>query len=618
MKKRFLESIKNPQDLKKMNLNELEDFSIEIRDFLVDQIPKTGGHLASNLGVVELTLAIHKVFNCPKDKIIFDVGHQGYVHKIITGRFKDFGTLRKHEGLSGFLDIEESKYDSFGGSHAGTSLSAAYGFLESQKKKKNKDYVVAMIGDGALTAGMAWEAINNLGGKPYPLIVILNDNEMSISPNVGMVNKFLTKLRIAKNYRKTLRKTSTILSKSKISKGFAKTLSNIKDAIRNFFFKEGALFESFGFRYFGPIDGHNIKQLTDILESSKEIQDRPVLLHVLTKKGKGDFESEKNPVKRHGVAPVAKNTMPSFSKVFADSVIEIAKKDEDVVALTAAMAEGTGLSAFREKIPERFFDVGISEQHAVTASASMALSGLKPICAIYSTFLQRGYDQVVHDVMLQNAHVIFAMDRSGIVGGDGSSAQGFYDLSYLRCLPNMVISAARDSSMIKALLECGLYKNKKPFAIRYPRGPVPDVPKRKGNEASVGKGEILREGKDVAILALGPSAYTAIEAAKKLEKEKISCLVIDPIWIKPLDKDLIKKAAKTKRILTIEEHSEIGGFRSAILESLQEQNLLNETKISSLAIPDIVVKHGGQNIYRKKFGLDEKGICKKVKDLING
>jgi len=310
--------------------------------------------------------------------------------------------------------------------------------------------------------------------------------------------------------------------------------------------------------------------------------------------------------------------MPSFSKVFADSVIEIAEKDEDVVALTAAMAEGTGLSAFREKIPERFFDVGISEQHAVTASASMALSGLKPICAIYSTFLQRGYDQVVHDVMLQNAHVIFAMDRSGIVGGDGSSAQGFYDLSYLRCLPNMVISAARDSSMIKALLECGLYKNKKPFAIRYPRGPVPDVSKRKENEVSVGKGEILKEGKDVAILALGPSVYTAIEAAKKLEKEKISCLVIDPIWIKPLDKELIKKAAKTKRILTIEEHSEIGGFRSAILESLQEQNLLNETKISSLAIPDIVVKHGGQNIYRKKFGLDEKGICKKIKDLMNG
>ena len=617
MKKEILESIKTPEDLKKMNLHELKEFSSEIREFLINQIPRTGGHLASNLGVVEITLAIHKIFNCPKDKIIFDVGHQGYIHKMITGRFKNFETLRKYEGLSGFLDIEESKYDSFGGSHAGTSLSASYGFLEAQKKKNNKDYVVAVIGDGALTAGMAWEAINNLGGKPYPLIVILNDNEMSISPNVGMVNKFLTKLRMAKKYRKTLRKTSSILSKSKISKSFAKTLSNIKDGIRNFFFKEGALFESFGFRYFGPIDGHDIKQLTDILESSKNIEDRPVLLHVLTKKGKGDHESEKNPVKRHGVSPSSKNKMPSFSKSFTNSVIELAEKDEDIVALTAAMAEGTGLSEFRKKIPERFFDVGISEQHAVTASAAMALSGLKPICAIYSTFLQRGYDQVVHDVMLQNAHVVFAMDRSGIVGGDGSSAQGFYDLSYLRCLPNMVISAARDSYSIKELLKCGLYKNKKPFAIRYPRGSVPNIPKRKEKELSVGKGEILKDGKDIAILAIGPSVYTAMEAAKKLENEKISCFVADPIWIKPLDKNLINKAAKTKRILTIEEHSEIGGFRAAVLESLQEQNLLSKTKISSLAVPDIVVKHGSQNIYREKFGLDEKGICKKVRELIN-
>ncbi len=617
MKKSFLESIKKPEDLKKMNLHELKELSREMRNFLIDQIPKTGGHLASNLGVVELTLAIHKVFNCPKDKIIFDVGHQGYIHKMVTGRFKGFKTLRKHKGLSGFLDIEESKYDSFGGSHAGTSLSASYGFLEAQKNKKNQDYVVAVIGDGALTAGMAWEAINNLGGKPYPLVVILNDNQMSISPNVGMVNRFLTKLRIAKNYRKTMRKTSNVLSKSKMSKNFAKMLSNIKDAIRNFFFKEGALFESFGFRYFGPIDGHDIKQLTDILESSKNIQDRPVFLHVLTKKGKGDSESEENPVKRHGVAPTAKNTMPSFSKVFADSVTDLAKEDETIVAITAAMAEGTGLSVFRKKIPERFFDVGISEQHAVTASASMALSGLKPICAIYSTFLQRGYDQVVHDVMLQNAHVIFAMDRAGIVGGDGSSAQGFYDLSYLRCLPNIVIAAARDSQSLKDLLRCGLYKNKKPFAIRYPRGSVPDVPKRKRKELSIGKGEVLKEGKDIAILTTGPSAYTAIKAAKKLEDEKISCFIADPIWIKPLDKNLIMKAATTKRILTVEEHSKIGGLRSAVLESLQEQNLLNSTKISSIAIPDIVVKHGSQEIYRKKFELDEEGIYKKAKELIN-
>ena len=618
MKRNKIKSIKNPEDIKKMTLSELEEICIEMRDFLVKEIPKTGGHLASNLGVVELTTAIHKVFNSPEDKILFDVGHQSYIHKILTGRIKGFEKLRKYKGMSGFLDIEESEHDAFGGSHAGTSLSAAYGILEAQKKQNKKNYVVAVVGDGALTAGMAWEAINNLGGKPYPLIIILNDNEMSISPNVGMVNKLLTKFRMAKTYRKTLRKTSDILEKSQSSKKLGLMLSKIKDGIRNFFFKEGALFESFGFRYFGPMDGHNLKEMIEVLKLSKNVQDRPVLLHVLTKKGKGDPESEKNPVKRHGVAPKSLSKTPSFSKVFADSLIELSEKDKSILALTAAMAEGTGLEAFRKKFPDRFFDVGISEQHAVTASAAMALSGMKPVCAIYSTFLQRGYDQVVHDAMLQNAHVIFAMDRSGIVGGDGSSAQGLYDISYLRCLPNMIVSAAKDGPAIKELLECGLYKNNQPFAIRYPRGSVPQTSNRTKRSLTVGKGEIIQKGTDVAILAIGPSVYSAIKAAKELEKEKINCFIADPIWVKPLDKELIKKAAKTKRILTIEEHSEIGGLRSAVLESLQEQNLMNQTKIRSIAISDKIIKHGSQDVYRKKFGLDEKGIYNKIKEMLNG
>lgn len=604
------EGIRGPEDIQGLSPAQLVALAGEIREFLLAKVPATGGHLASNLGVVELTLALHATFKSPEDRLLWDVGHQGYVHKILTGRANRFDTLRQTGGLGGFLNRDESEHDPFGGSHAGTSLSAAAGLLEAQRRTGRPGHVVAVIGDGALTAGMAWEALNNLGGKAGPLLVVLNDNGMSISPNVGQVRAFLTSLRSAPLYRAALRGADRLLGRHRFGRWLRDLASAAKDSLRDFFFRLGAPFEAFGFRYFGPVDGHDLPGLLAILGRLKGITDRPILLHALTVKGKGDPHSEADPVRRHGVGgPGPAAPRPSWSAAFAAALGDLADDDERIVAVTAAMAEGTGLAAFRERHPDRTFDVGISEQHAVTFAAAMALEGLRPVAAIYSTFLQRGYDQVVHDATLQRAPVLFAMDRAGLVGGDGQSAQGLYDIAYLRPLPGMAIAAPRDAQALADLLALGAAREEGPMAIRYPRGTVPDAPARPARGLLCGQGEVLREGKDIAILALGPCAHDALEAAEALAEAGVAALVIDPVWAKPLDRDLLARAAACGRLLTVEEHARAGGFGSAVLQALREMGLAREVEVVTLAVPDEVVPHGSQAHFRRLFGLDAQGIA---------
>lgn len=587
-----------------------------IRRFLLDSVPETGGHLASNLGSIELAVALHAVFESPEDRILWDVGHQAYPHKVLTGRAAGFPTLRQTGGLGGFLDRDESEHDPYGGSHAGTAMSAAAGLLEAHRRTGRAGHVVAVVGDGALTAGMCWEALNNLGGKPGPLLVVLNDNGMSISPNVGMVRSFLTGLRSAPVYRKSLRRASRALSGWGPGRRLRRMLSGAKDSVRNFFFRHGAPFEAFGFRYFGPVDGHDLPSLLAILRRLKDIEDRPVLLHAVTVKGKGDEPSEADPVRRHGVgAPGPKAEAPSWSAVFADTLADLADEDERVVAVTAAMAEGTGLSRFAGRHPDRLFDVGISEQHAVTFATAMALEGLRPVAAIYSTFLQRGYDQVVHDAVLQRAPVVFAMDRAGLVGGDGQSAQGLYDLAYLRALPGMAVAAPRDAQALRDLLAIGLAREDGPTAIRYPRGTVPPAESRPGRRLEPGKGEMLREGGDLAILALGPPALEAVAAAAALAEEGIEAAVADAVWAKPLDHDLVASLASRGRLLTVEEAAAPAGFGAAVLEALRDLGLLGSVEVASLAVPDRVVPHGSQAYFRGEFGLDASGIAAAARTL---
>ena len=618
----YLELIKSPSDLKKLSIAELKKLAGEIKEAIVYRVSKNGGHLASNLGVIELSIALHYIFNSPTDRIIWDVGHQSYTHKILTGRHERFSSLRKYKGISGFPRRDESEHDAFGTGHSSTSISAALGILEGRDKNKKDFKVVAVIGDGAMTAGLALEGLNNAGDLKKDIIVILNDNEMSISPNVGALSGYLNRILTGERYQKFKKDTKSFLENiPKLGDKAAKMAQKAEEMLKGLFLP-GVLFEELGFNYVGPIDGHNIELLVETFKRIKS-STSPVLIHVITKKGRGYEFSEGNPSLFHGIGPFrietglpAKEPVQTYSDVFGDTLIELVGNDDRIIAISAAMKEGTGLEHFAKIYPDRFYDVGIAEQHAVTFAAGLATQGLKPVVAIYSTFLQRAYDQIVHDVCLQNLPVVFAIDRAGIVGDDGPTHNGLFDLSYLRHIPNLVVMTPRDFIEFKYMLRLAL-EHKGPVAIRYPRGSV--EASVIGNEVSpfkIGEAEILREGKDVALLALGNTVYPAFSAAKRLESENIDVMVMNARFVKPLDRRLISAAASAiQRIITIEENVLQGGFGSAVLEFLNVVGMPN-VRLKRLGIPDIFVEQGRQDELRQVYGLDEKGIYTAVLSIL--
>ncbi|HHW40702.1 MAG TPA: 1-deoxy-D-xylulose-5-phosphate synthase [Syntrophomonadaceae bacterium] len=615
----ILERIESPSDLRKLSFSELETLAHEIRAYVLQTVAETGGHLAPNLGVVELTIALHLVFNSPRDKIIWDVGHQSYVHKILTGRRKQFSTLRQYGGLSGFPKLRESIHDCFETGHSSTSISAALGMALARDLDRDNFSVVAVIGDGALTGGMAYEALNHAGQLGTRLIVVLNDNEMSITKNVGAMAGYLSRLRTDPLYHRSKEEIEEILRRiPNIGPRMVKAVERFKDSIK-YLLVSGIIFEELGFTYLGPIDGHNIKLLHQVFERAKMLSG-PVLIHVYTKKGKGYTPAEKNPDKFHGIGPFdlktgvpySKGPAPTYTQVFGECICRLAEKNPRLVAITAAMTDGTGLSNFARKFPKRFFDVGIAEQHAVTLAAGLARGGYQPVVVIYSTFLQRAYDQIVHDVALQGLPVVFALDRAGIVGEDGETHQGLFDLSYLRSIPGMIIMTPKDQNELAVMLANAL-DYKRPTAIRYPRGNGNNlVFEYKPESITPGQGEVLREGKDLAIFGVGPLVYAALEAAEQLEKDNCSVAVINCRFVKPLDEDLILKwAEKTGRVLTLEENVLAGGFGSAVLEFLTERGFRGE--VARIGIPDCFVEHGAPDLLRRHYGLDAQGIVDFVK-----
>jgi len=613
---RILRETISPEVIKKLSIEQLEQLAKEIRQFLINNVSKTGGHIASNLGVVELTLSLHKVFSTPKDKIIWDVGHQSYVHKIITGRIDRFDTLRQLNGISGFPKSCESPHDSFNTGHSSTSISAALGFAKARDLKNEKYSVVAVIGDGAMTGGMAFEALNDAGRSPNNLIVILNDNEMSISKNVGGLSSYLNKIRTQPIYFKVKEDIGNILNSiPAIGKSAVKVLDRAKGTIK-YLTLPGIIFEELGFKYIGPIDGHNISELNTVLSRAKLLKG-PVLIHVHTKKGKGYCHAEEKPDKFHGISAfeietgeVISSSSPSYSDVFGEKMVELAEKNKDIVAISAAMRNGTGLDNFSKKFPDRFFDVGIAEQHAVTFAAGMAKSGLNPVVAIYSSFLQRAYDQILHDVALQNLHVVFAIDRAGIVGEDGETHQGLYDIAYLRHIPNMTIMAPCDYYELKDMLEYAILKHNGPIAVRYPRGHC-DKKMPLLDSINFGKGLKIREGKDLTIIAAGNMVQTALDVADELKLRDISAEIINPRFLKPLDSELIiQSLAKTKRGVCIEDACIIGGLGSSVLELMNQKDV--DAQIKLFGFPDEPIIQGSKNDLYKKYGLDTASLVTQI------
>jgi 1-deoxy-D-xylulose-5-phosphate synthase len=612
----LLDKINFPGDIKKLNLVQLEQLAEEIRHFLVEKVSVTGGHLASNLGVVELTLALHKVFDLPKDKIVWDVGHQAYVHKILTGRKEGFDTLRQLNGISGFPKSCESEYDCFNTGHSSTSISAALGMAKARDILKEQYSVVAVIGDGALTGGMAFEALNDAGRSPNNLIIILNDNEMSISKNVGGFSKYLSKIRTQPIYFKAKDDFNSFLNSiPAIGQSAARALDRAKGTIK-YMVMPGVIFEEIGLKYLGPIDGHDINELQDVLTRAKRLKG-PVLIHVRTQKGKGYRFAEKKPQDFHGISPfeietgeVKNNNGPTYSDVFGNKMIDLAQREPRIAAITAAMPLGTGLEDFAKKFPERFFDVGIAEQHAVTFAAGLAKAGIKPVAAIYSTFLQRSYDQIVHDVALQNLHVVLAVDRAGIVGEDGETHQGLYDLSFLNHIPNMTVSAPCDYEEFERLLEFAVLKYDGPIAIRYPRGTgsehLTETP-----EIQYGKGVRLITGNDVSIIAAGRMVETALKVAELLKTRGVSAEVINARFIKPLDARLIlESAVKTGAVATLEDNTIKGGFGCGVLELLNTNGFKIKTGI--FGFPDIPIIQGSRKCLYEKYGLDAESVCNEI------
>ncbi|MBW1649587.1 MAG: 1-deoxy-D-xylulose-5-phosphate synthase [Deltaproteobacteria bacterium] len=618
---KILDRINYPNDLKKLTKSELEILAKEIREYIVKVISKNGGHLASSLGVVELTIALHYVFDTPSDKIIWDVGHQSYAHKILTGRKKEFQNIRKFGGISGFTRISESIYDSFTTGHSSTSISAGLGIISAKRLKHDNSKVISVIGDGSMTAGVAFEGMNQTGDLHKDLIVILNDNEMSISPNVGALSSLLSRTFSIKSIQNLKRNFGDFLkSLPKIGDNAYQFVKKVEDSFKTFI-TPGMLFEAFNFDYFGPIDGHNLNRLITILNNIK-INREPVLLHVITKKGKGYAPAEKNPVYFHGVGSFEletgktfkkENAPPSYTQVFGSTMIKLAEKNDKIIAITAAMPEGTGLTEFAKLFPKRFFDVGIAEQHGALFAAAIAAEGFKPVVAIYSTFLQRAYDQILHDVCIESLPVIFAIDRSGIVGEDGPTHHGLFDLSYLRSLPNMVLMSPKNENELANMLEAAtLYKC--PIAVRYPRGAGTGAPVKK-EDIPIGKAEILSSGEDITLLAVGQPVSEAVIAAEELKKFNISASVINARFIKPLDTELIiSTVKKNPNIITVEDNILAGGFGSAVIEALSDQNI--NFKIKRLGIKDQFVEHGSQKELRAKYGIDSAAIVEAAKKLL--
>ena len=609
----MLEKINKTGDIKKLNIDEQKMLAEEIRKYILEIVSNNGGHLASNLGVVELTIALHSVFNLPEDKIVWDVGHQTYIHKILTGRKEQLKNIRKLDGLAGFPKTNESNTDCFNTGHSSTSISAALGMARARDIEGKSNNVVAVIGDGALTGGMALEALNDAGCSQTRLTVILNDNEMSISKNIGGINMLLSKLRTKRSYTKSNVSMKNIINKIPVvGKPFVKTVQRLKRSIKQLIIPK-MYFEDIGFRYLGPVDGHNLEELERMLKISKQLEG-PVLIHVLTKKGKGYEIAEKNPDKFHATAPFDIKTGKTktkkgkdYSKVFGDKLIELASKNEKIVAITAAMKDGTGLKEFANKFPKRFFDVGIAEQHALCLAAGMASQGVIPVVPIYSSFYQRAYDQVIHDIALQNLPVIMCVDRAGIVGADGETHQGTLDMAFFRLVPNLTIMAPKDFKELEDMLEYAV-NLKKPVVIRYPRGGESNEKFEKHEKIREGKAEILKQGKDISIIAIGKTVSRAIEVAKMLEKEKIEAEVINARFLKPLDIEAIKKSIeKTKNVITIEDGTIINGLGTAIKELIINENMEN-IKIKSYAYPDEFIKHGSVEKLEKIYSQDAKSI----------
>ena len=610
----LLDRVNFPADLKKLNYNELTKLADEIREELVEVVSKNGGHLASNLGVVELTIALHRSFNCPEDKIIWDVGHQSYVHKLLTNRRKDFTTLRQYKGLAGFPKREESIYDCFNTGHASTSISAALGFAKARDINKENFNVVAVIGDGSMTGGMAYEALNHAGNSDTDLIVVLNDNEMFISAHVGAMSSYLNRIRTSSFYDKKKRDLEKFLRNIPgIGSSVAKAAEKAKDGIK-YFLVPGLLFEELGLTYLGPINGHDIPALETVFQQAKQ-KKGPVLVHVVTCKGKGYEPARKKPDIFHGVGPfqketgiiIKKDSPPTYTQIFGDTICEIAKEDDKIVAVTAAMGTGTGLSQFGKMYPDRYFDVGIAEPHAVTFAGALALAGLKPIVSLYSTFYQRAYDQVLHDICLQNAKVVLAVDRAGIVGEDGPTHHGIFDIAFFRTIPNLTIMAPKDENELRNMIYSAFtYDN--PVAVRYPRSVGFGVPIDKEPQIlPKGKAELLEEGEDITLIGFGPVVYLCLETAKKLQQKGIKAGVINLRFINPIDKDLIiRQVRQTHRVITVEDHVLAGGMGSAVLEILNDENV-NDVLVGRIGYNNYV-EHGPIPILYQEYGLTVDNI----------
>lgn len=618
----FLSKIDSPQDLKKLSYNELTKLAEEIRQEMIDVVSVNGGHLAPNLGVVELTIALHKVFDSPEDKIVWDVGHQTYVHKLLTGRKDNFSTIRQYHGLAGFPKRTESVHDCFDTGHSSTSISAALGFAQARDINNDDYHVVAVIGDGAMSGGMAYEALNHAGNSDSNLIVVLNDNEMFISPNVGAMSSYLNKIRTAPLYDKKKKDLEHFLKNIPgIGSTVVKAAGKAKDGIK-YFLVPGMLFEELGLTYLGPINGHDIPALERVLTQAKQKRG-PVLVHVVTCKGKGYEPARKNPDIFHGIGPFNKETgevykkegPPTYTQVFGQTVCELAEEDEKIVAVTAAMGNGTGLNGFGKRFPRRFFDVGIAEQHAVTFAAALALSGLKPVISMYSTFYQRAYDQVLHDICLQNAKVVLAVDRAGIVGEDGPTHHGIFDISFFRAIPNLTLMAPKDENELRHMIYSAFaYDN--PVAIRYPRSSGFGVEMDKEySKIEKGKAELLRDGEDLTIIGYGTVTYKCLEAAQELQLRGIKAGVINLRFINPIDSELVlSQAKKTGKIITVEDHILSGGMGSTVLELL-ESNGYQEIEVQRIGYTNYV-EHGSIPMLHKEYGISSKRIADVAVNLL--
>ena len=614
----ILEQIKGPEDLKKLTSEELSQLAEEIRAFLIEKISHTGGHLASNLGVVELTIALFRTFDLPEDKIIWDVGHQSYTHKILSGRRMEFDELRQYGVLSGFTKRKESPYDSFDTGHSSTSISAGLGIAQGRDILGEDYKVVSVIGDGALTGGMAYEALNNAARMKKNFIIILNDNKMSISENVGGMSRYLGGLRTGAGYNDLKKNVADTLERIPVVGGrMIDKIKRTKNSIKQLFIP-GMLFENMGITYLGPVDGHNIPALCKVLKEAQKL-DHAVLVHVLTKKGKGYEPAEKNPAHFHGVSPfdiktgkpLAEKKYPTYTDVFSKKLCQLGETHPELVAVTAAMPDGTGVAAFGKKFPDRFFDVGIAEAHAVTSAAGMAAAGLRPVVAVYSSFLQRGYDQILHDVCIQNLPVLFAVDRAGLVGSDGETHQGIFDYSYLTSIPNMSVAAPKNLWELRAMLDFAM-DYKAPFAIRYPRGTAYRGLKEFMQPIAYGKGEIIYEEENIALLAVGSMVSTGEHVRAKLKEEGVSCTLANARFVKPFDKELVDRLAKNHRlIVTMEENVLQGGFGLPVTAYIHEH--YPQVKVMNIALPDAYVEHGNVSVLRKGLGIDSDSIIQRLK-----